>query len=59
MFNEVRNQLKEDAYRYDSPAADIDALIIPIHEENLSCANTADKLFEQINIKHITKHLLE
>ena len=49
MFNEVRNQLKEDAYRYDSPALDIDALIISVEEENLSCANIADKLFEHIN----------
>lgn len=49
MFNEIRNQLKEDAYRYDSPTQDIDALIIPIREENLSCANIADGLFEHIN----------
>lgn len=49
MFNEKRNQLKEDAYRYDSPDIGIEALIIPINEENLSCANIADKLFEQIN----------
>lgn len=49
MFNEVRNQLKEDAYRYDSPTLDIDALIIPIEETNLSCANIADAIFEHIN----------
>ena len=48
MFNEIRNQLKEDAYRYDSPTLDIDALILSIDEENLSCANIADKLFETI-----------
>jgi hypothetical protein len=49
MFQEVRNQLKEDAYRYDSPTTDIEALVIPINEENLSCANIADGLFEHIN----------
>lgn len=49
MFNEKRNQLKEDAYRYDSPALGIDALVIKVDEENLSCANIADKLFEHIN----------
>ena len=48
MYQEARNQLKEDAYRYDSPSLDIDALIIPINEENLSCGNIADKLFEHI-----------
>lgn len=49
MFQEVRNQLKEDAYRYDSPAIDIEALVISIAEENLSCSNIADGLFEHIN----------
>ena len=48
MYNEKRNTLKQDAYRYDSPSLDIDALIIPIGEENLSCGNIADKLFENI-----------
>ena len=48
MFNEIRNQLKEDAYRYDSPTLDIDALVLSIDEENLSCSNIADKLFETI-----------
>ena len=49
MFQEPRNQLKEDAYRYENPTLDLDALVIPIEEENLSCANTADNLFEHIN----------
>lgn len=49
MFKEIRNQLKEDAYRYDSPTLDIDALVIPINDEKLSCANIADGLFEHIN----------
>lgn len=48
MFQEQRNQLKEDAYRYDSPELGLEALLIPITEENLSCANVADKLFEHI-----------
>ena len=49
MYEEIRNQLKEDAYRYDSPTLNIDALVIPIGEEKLNCANIADRLFEQIN----------
>lgn len=49
MFKELRNELKEDAYRYDSPTLGIDALVIPITEENLSCSNIADGLFEHIN----------
>ena len=49
MFQEKRNQLKEDAYRYDSPDLEIEAFIIPINEENLNCANIADQLFENIS----------
>lgn len=49
MFQEPRNELKEDAYRYVNPTLDLDALMIPINEESLSCANIADGLFEHIN----------
>lgn len=49
MFQEPRNELKEDAYRYTNPTLDLDALMIPINEESLSCANIADNLFEHIN----------
>lgn len=49
MFDINRNTLKEDAYRYDNPDLDLDALIITLKDEKLSCANIADSLFEQIN----------
>lgn len=49
MFQEPRNELKEDAYRYSNPTLDLDALMISINEESLSCANIADGLFEHIN----------
>ena len=50
MYGEVRNQLKEDAYRFESPDIEAEALMITLTEENLNCANIADKLFETINI---------
>lgn len=49
MYNEPKNQLQEDAYRFDNPDLNVDALIISINEEALSCANIADKIFERIN----------
>lgn len=49
MYEEPRNQLQEDAYRFKNPDFDVNALVISIDEENLSCANIADKLFERID----------
>ena len=49
MYEEPRNQLQEDAYRFNNPDFDVNALVISIDEENLSCANIADKLFERID----------
>lgn len=50
MYGEIRNQLLEDAYRFDSPDVDAETLIITLNETNLNCGNIADKLFEKINI---------
>ena len=50
MYGEVRNQVYEDAYRIKDPDLGAEALIVVLNEENLNCANTADKLFEKINI---------
>jgi len=50
MYGETRNQIAEDAYRLESPDLGAEALIVILNEENLNCSNTADKLFEKINI---------
>ena len=49
MYDENRNALQQDAYRYDNPDLNLDAFVITLNEENLNCANTADALFEQIS----------
>ena len=48
MYDENRNTLQQDAYRYDNPDINLDAFVITLQEENLNCANTADGLFETI-----------
>lgn len=48
MYGEKKNQLIQDAYRYENPDFDLDALVIKLADEKLSCANIADALFEEL-----------